>query len=394
MNCNALAGTHDLSLPEWGPYGKRFFGISHIADHRRGTRFDFTVIPAIYRRQLAVPDALRPAGYLPWSVSPDLKNYCYRQQLEWKDRIYCDVSFAEIDAHSRLIACECVNHSELDTDFALHFLSSLVPDGKPLNCNVPYAKPHLLSGNGLVFDCLKPGEVRMDGVVDGSAYRLMPGEKAEISLSAHGTLWLRAAVEGKALLRTSLGTFELCGEGAFQTYRLMEDFSGEKFFAETDSELKIDVFSVADQEPEFFGDTLSPRPEFSEGALPDSRIIRYPGLPHAYGVRWDFPDAFTRRYAVDDFNSILLYKDGVHMPHLGTWGDRGGKDCHLDIFLQPVRVEAGASRTVYAMSRTVRRRSLRSVWRSRLSVRRSTAARRGTAISGFLNRPCRSVRSA
>ena len=42
--------------------GKRFFGISHIADHRRGTRFDFTVIPAIYRRQLAVPDALRPAG--------------------------------------------------------------------------------------------------------------------------------------------------------------------------------------------------------------------------------------------------------------------------------------------------------------------------------------------
>ncbi len=148
MNCNALAGTHDLSLPEWGPYGKRFFGISHIADHRRGTRFDFTVIPAIYRRQLAVPDALRPAGYLPWSVSPDLKNYCYRQQLEWKDRIYCDVSFAEIDAHSRLIACECVNHSELNTDFALHFLSSLVPDGKPLNCNAPYAKPHLLSGNG------------------------------------------------------------------------------------------------------------------------------------------------------------------------------------------------------------------------------------------------------
>ena len=258
MNCNALAGTHDLSLPEWGPYGKRFFGISHIADHRRGTRFDFTVIPAIYRRQLAVPDALRPAGYLPWSVSPDLKNYCYRQQLEWKDRVYCDVSFAEIDAHSRLIACECVNHSELNTDFALHFLSSLVPDGKPLNCNAPYAKPHLLSGNGLVFDCLKPGEVRMDGVVDGSAYRLKPGEKAEISLSAHGTLWLRAAVEGKALLRTSLGTFELCGEGAFQTYRLMEDFSGEKFFAETDSELKIDVFSVADQEPEFFGDALSP----------------------------------------------------------------------------------------------------------------------------------------
>lgn len=65
--------------------------------------------------------------------------------------------------------------------------------------------------------------------------------------------------------------------------------------------------------------------------------------------RWDFASAFIRRYAADDFNSILLYKDGVHMPHLGTWDDWGGKDCHLDIFLQPIRVEAGTSRTVYAI---------------------------------------------
>lgn len=104
----------------------------------------------------------RSAGYLLWSVSSDLKNYCYRQQLEWKDRIYCD----------------------------------------------------------------------------GSTYRLKSGEKVEISLSAHGTLWLRAAIEGKALLRTSPETFELCGDGAFRGCHLVENFTGEKFSTETDSKLK------------------------------------------------------------------------------------------------------------------------------------------------------------
>lgn len=53
-----------------------------------------------------------------------------------------------------------------------------------------------------------------------------------------GTLWLRAAIEGKALLRTSLETFELCGDGAFRGCHLVENFTGEKFSTETDSKLK------------------------------------------------------------------------------------------------------------------------------------------------------------
>ena len=82
-----LDGFHDLTLPEWGPYSKKYFGISHLADRENGMRFDFTVAPAIYRRQLGVPDALRPSGYLPWDVSADLEDYSCRQQLESKDRI-------------------------------------------------------------------------------------------------------------------------------------------------------------------------------------------------------------------------------------------------------------------------------------------------------------------
>ena len=120
-----LDGCHDLTLPEWGPYSKKFFGISHIADRERGTRFDFTVVPALYRRQLGIPDALRPSGYLPWSVAADLENYSYRQQLEPMDRIYADIRFAKLHDNMRLAECRCVNHTEEPVAFGVHFLSNL-----------------------------------------------------------------------------------------------------------------------------------------------------------------------------------------------------------------------------------------------------------------------------
>ena len=120
-----LDGVHDLSLPDWGPYSKKYFGISHLADRARGMRFDFTVMPGVYRRQLGIPDVLRPAGYLPWSVAPDLQDYAYRQQLEAKDRIYADISFARWEEHLRVVRCRCVNHGVLDSAFAVHFIASL-----------------------------------------------------------------------------------------------------------------------------------------------------------------------------------------------------------------------------------------------------------------------------
>lgn len=28
--------THDLHVPEWGPFSKLYYGLSHIADRKRG----------------------------------------------------------------------------------------------------------------------------------------------------------------------------------------------------------------------------------------------------------------------------------------------------------------------------------------------------------------------
>ena len=53
----------DLDLPDWGPYTKCYIGVSHIADARRGLRFDPSVFPGFYRRKIDVPDVLWESGY-------------------------------------------------------------------------------------------------------------------------------------------------------------------------------------------------------------------------------------------------------------------------------------------------------------------------------------------
>ena len=40
--------SHDItSLTSWGPYSKRYAGISHIPDIKKGIRFDFSVMPCL-----------------------------------------------------------------------------------------------------------------------------------------------------------------------------------------------------------------------------------------------------------------------------------------------------------------------------------------------------------
>ena len=48
--------SHDLSLPAWGPYTKRYSGISHVPAANDGVRFDLSVFPGMYRRRVDVPN--------------------------------------------------------------------------------------------------------------------------------------------------------------------------------------------------------------------------------------------------------------------------------------------------------------------------------------------------
>ena len=111
----ALADSHDLRLPRWGCYTKTYNGISHVADLERGLRFDLSVFPGHYRREVLVPNVNWESGFHPWEAAPDLSCFSYRYELEWKDRVYCDVSFSTLSERSRLVRAEFVNNHLMST---------------------------------------------------------------------------------------------------------------------------------------------------------------------------------------------------------------------------------------------------------------------------------------
>jgi hypothetical protein len=69
-----LDKTHDvIALPNWGPYSKKYAGISHIPNMQKGLRFDVTALPGFYRNRVMVPNVLFESGYHPWDISADFR---------------------------------------------------------------------------------------------------------------------------------------------------------------------------------------------------------------------------------------------------------------------------------------------------------------------------------
>lgn len=114
-------------FPAWGPYGKKYMGISRIADHAfaNGVRFDMTVAPAIFGGDIKVPNTTLPSGCHPWRCSEDYSIFTYRHDLEWKDRVYAEVSYVRLDDESTLIRTKIVNNSELIQNCVINFFESI-----------------------------------------------------------------------------------------------------------------------------------------------------------------------------------------------------------------------------------------------------------------------------
>ena len=114
-------------MPTWGPYSKKYFGISKIADHKseKGVRFDFVVLPAISNTDAKAPNTTIPVGVHPWDAKSDYSFYSYRQDMEWKDVIYSDISFTKLTADSTLVRTEIFNNSEMMQNCLVNFFSAV-----------------------------------------------------------------------------------------------------------------------------------------------------------------------------------------------------------------------------------------------------------------------------
>lgn len=125
------------SMPLWGPYSKKYMGISKVAesDLKSGARFDFSVHPTVWNSSVPVPNVTFPSGYHLWRCMGDYSFYSYRYELMWKDMIYCDVSFSRIDSGAYLMRCEFVNNTDLKQNCILNAYSAMEYP-KPFLCRL------------------------------------------------------------------------------------------------------------------------------------------------------------------------------------------------------------------------------------------------------------------
>ncbi len=114
-------------FPAWGPYGKKYMGISRIADHSfsGGVRFDLTVAPAIFGGDIKVPNTTVPCGCHPWRCNSDYSLFTYRYDIEWKDKVYAEVSYVKLTDESTLIRTEIVNNADIMQNCVINFFESI-----------------------------------------------------------------------------------------------------------------------------------------------------------------------------------------------------------------------------------------------------------------------------
>ncbi len=111
----------------WGPFSKKYAGLSHIAEHEKyeGIRFDLNVTPAISAFDIKVPNVTLPSAYHPWLCNKDYSFYSYRYDLQWKDKVYSDVSYTKLSDNSILIRTEIVNNSDIIKNCVVNYFTSI-----------------------------------------------------------------------------------------------------------------------------------------------------------------------------------------------------------------------------------------------------------------------------
>ncbi|MDE6413094.1 MAG: hypothetical protein K2K42_04290 [Eubacterium sp.] len=128
------------TMPPWGPYSKKYMGISRIVDGVgiTGARFDFIVHPTIWNSSVPVPNVTIPSNYHLWHCNGDYSYYSYRYELMWKDMIYADVSFTKMSEESYLMRCKFVNNTDLKQNCVLNAFSALeYPSVKYCDISLP-----------------------------------------------------------------------------------------------------------------------------------------------------------------------------------------------------------------------------------------------------------------
>jgi len=388
---NYLAGTHDLSLSAWGPYSKRYIGVSHVPDPRSGVRVDFSLMPGLYRRETIIPNVKWVSGFHPWLAGIDLSFYRYRFEIEWKDRVYCDIDFCRLDDHHILTAGTFVNNTAVSQNTTLHHFAYLTLPPLRESSEVPLRPSRIqlpeggvwLSANSyteisftgnfptrsLQWDGHRAGEIRADGLTGGFGLgkdAVRPGTRILYSLGRQvniGKLIIllryRMPQNNQARLTlTGLGQaieVLLQGENDFSIMKiaLSENITVSQFTITIHSgaELEIDGFALLPAGSEKSVSWIIDPPGFTPARLetghPAQLMLKYPAAEPVYGLAWDNKFDFdVRDFLCEDLDCTLRYSAHNHVSKTITGMGEGH---YTNVYQRPIVLKPQSQRTVYSL---------------------------------------------
>lgn len=387
-----LANSHDLGLPDWGPYSKRYIGVSHIPDRKSGLRFDLSVFPGLYRRKIEVPNVHFESDYHPWEASPNLEYFSFRHELVWKDQVYTDISYSEITSHSRLVRIACVNNSDNNENLAIHFMASMnFPSIKEYDPSTPInpAIVHLPEGaqwidaidyadlkfstprptDNLVYDGKMRGEIRDHGLVHGSGvgqnfgrdngdvvsyalrvekemddalllvrYRMAPGGSVAFTLSGPITKEIVFhGGEGFGIDTVKLGVLN---KGVHELTLTSHGGAAVELNGFVVTEAAV-AHSIAFTQKEW-----NPVPTIIKGPLHNSLMLKYDDVDLYYGLLWQFDDAVIREWYGRDLSDT--FKRMVN-EHVKTVFQGEGKGHYTNVFLRPIVLQPRSTKNIYGV---------------------------------------------
>jgi hypothetical protein len=377
-----LDKTHDvIALPNWGPYSKKYAGISHIPNMQKGMRFDVTALPGYYRNRVMVPNVLFESGYYPWDISADLSKITYRYELEWKDKVYVDVTYSTLDSATVLVGMNCVNNTSLPQELQLNLAGFINYPDPYANVQANYseniqfvnalsysdlkfAKPR--PSDNLVYDGWLRGEVRqadfLNGNGIGKGFGKDKGDWVSYSINLkekQGVVTLRYRLKENtqnSLVASGLvnETILLKATGKFELVQIPYNAANGqvvlKFTSVGGGEIELDGLFIGSETDSKSIQILQQKknftPEFSKNIEAGTLMIKYPDVDNFYGMAWDYPSSFVREVLDEELD--VIFKKYVHEHnYLVFEGDGNGH--YLNVFMRPVEVDPMSSHTVYAI---------------------------------------------
>lgn len=148
-----------MKMPLWGPYSKKYMGISHVIPQlsAEGGRFDVIVHPTLWNASIPVPNTTFPTGYHPLACSTDYRYFSYRYELQDKTTVYADISFSALGDDAYLMRCAFVNNSPRSQDFVLNAFAALeLPSFRRTKAILPEGGVYRSANDYAVYSYARP----------------------------------------------------------------------------------------------------------------------------------------------------------------------------------------------------------------------------------------------